>query len=152
MLEINEKVYRYIEITTPTNEEKQIIGDLIHYQLRGNKDYINNNYLVSIDDECKVKLWVFNESSTNLQINFTLSSKLISNIRIETMDDIEASNTYKCIVKQLKGIGSVKNLPSMEEFVSKINGTKILEITKDNLIYFNYRDTLRLHLNYNTEV
>lgn len=52
---------RLIQITTRTNEEKTELGQKIHEQLKGNKDYINNNIVLNIDDDCLIMLAIFNE-------------------------------------------------------------------------------------------
>ena len=50
-----------IEIECSSNEEKMRVGESIHNQLVGNEDYINNNIILNIDEDCKVILVIFNE-------------------------------------------------------------------------------------------
>lgn len=57
----NKLFKKYIEIECSSNEEKVKIGELIHNQLKGNEDYINNNIILNIDEDSKVILVIFNE-------------------------------------------------------------------------------------------
>ena len=50
-----------IVIETSTEKEQMAIGNHIHEQLRGNKDYIDNNIILNIDVENKIRLYVFKE-------------------------------------------------------------------------------------------
>ena len=59
---MNNKTFKKkIEIECSSNEEKKKVGELIHNQLAGNKDYIDSNILLNIDEDCKVVLIIFNE-------------------------------------------------------------------------------------------
>lgn len=51
----------YIRIKASTEEEKFRIGDKIHEQLVGNKDYIDSNIVLNIEQPLTVRLWVHDE-------------------------------------------------------------------------------------------
>ena len=51
----------HIIIITNDDKEKRRISNLIHNQLVGNKDYINCNIILNIDDENEVNLYIYNE-------------------------------------------------------------------------------------------
>lgn len=52
-----------MEITIKVNDEKEQlrIGNSIHEQLVGNKDYIDSNIILNIDEENIIKIYIFNE-------------------------------------------------------------------------------------------
>lgn len=52
-----------ITIKTDSNKEKYRLGDLIHNQLVGHTDYINNNIILNIDKDKTVRLWIYNDCS-----------------------------------------------------------------------------------------
>ena len=59
---MNNKTFKKaIEIECSSNEEKMKVGQCIHCQLSGNKDYIDSNILLNIDEDCIVRLIIFNE-------------------------------------------------------------------------------------------
>ncbi len=49
----------YIKIEVSTEEEKFKIGNKIHEQLVGNKDYVDSNIVLNIDEPLTVQLWFF---------------------------------------------------------------------------------------------
>lgn len=51
----------YIQIETSTEEEKLRIGNKIHNQLVGNKDYIDCNIVLNIDEPYTVRLWIYDD-------------------------------------------------------------------------------------------
>lgn len=51
----------HITIRTTDEKEQMRIGNSIHHQLVGNKDYIDCNIILNIDDENEVNLYIFNE-------------------------------------------------------------------------------------------
>ena len=59
---------KVITIECSDNNEKMAVGNLIHKQLRGNEDYINNNIILNIDTDNTVKLWIFKECKEIPQI------------------------------------------------------------------------------------
>lgn len=64
-----EGVKRYIRIEAQTEEEKFDIGNKIHDQLVGNKDYIDSNIVLNIDIEpCTVLIWICDECENVPQI------------------------------------------------------------------------------------
>ena len=50
-----------ITIEVQDDKEKMAVGSRIHEQLRGNKDYIDNNIILNIDLENTVRLYIFKE-------------------------------------------------------------------------------------------
>ena len=56
-----EDLKMHIIVKTVNEEEKMRIGNSIHEQLVGNKDYIDSNIILNIDNENEVNLYVFNE-------------------------------------------------------------------------------------------
>ena len=64
----NKTFKKAIEIECSSNEEKMKVGELIHNQLVGNEDYINNNIVLNIDEDCKVILVMFNECKNEPKI------------------------------------------------------------------------------------
>lgn len=60
-----EKDYvRYLAIECDSVEAKEQIGTKIHNQLRGNKDYIDCNIILNMDEPHTVQLWFFKECTT----------------------------------------------------------------------------------------
>lgn len=56
------KFKRAIEIETQSKEECMRIGTLIHNQLVGNEDYINNNIILNCtEDDNFVRIIIFDE-------------------------------------------------------------------------------------------
>ena len=51
----------YIKIEASTEEEKFKIGNKIHEQLVGNKDYIDSNIVLNIEQPLTVRLWIYDE-------------------------------------------------------------------------------------------
>lgn len=58
-----------IIIKTRNNAERNKIGERIHNALRGNADYVDNAIVLNIDQNKRVRLWVFDESNTEIQLN-----------------------------------------------------------------------------------
>lgn len=50
-----------IEIRCSSNDQKMRIRESIHNQLVGNEDYIDNNIILNLDEDCKVLVVIFNE-------------------------------------------------------------------------------------------
>ena len=50
-----------ITIETSTEDEQMTIGNSIHHQLVGNKDYIDNNIMLNFDVKNKIRLYIFKE-------------------------------------------------------------------------------------------
>lgn len=59
MLEKDEKLH--IRITTKDEKEQMAIGNAIHMQLAGNKDYIDNNIILNIDECNEINVYIFEE-------------------------------------------------------------------------------------------
>ena len=59
--EFMEDLKMHIIVKTVNEEEKMRIGNSIHEQLVGNKDYIDSNIILNIDNKNEVNLYVFNE-------------------------------------------------------------------------------------------
>lgn len=55
---MDETLMAIVTIETADNDEKMRIGTDIHEQLRGNPGYINNDIILNVDEDCKVRLWV----------------------------------------------------------------------------------------------
>lgn len=51
----------HITIRTKDEKEQLRIGNSIHFQLVGNKDYIDSNIILNIDSENEVNLYIYNE-------------------------------------------------------------------------------------------
>lgn len=51
----------HVNIKVNDDKEQMKIGNFIHEQLRGNKDYQNSNIVLNIDEPNEVNLYVFNE-------------------------------------------------------------------------------------------
>lgn len=52
----------FIQIETATEDEKVKLGNKIHEQLVGNKDYIDSNIVLNIDLHPRmVQVWIFDE-------------------------------------------------------------------------------------------
>lgn len=52
---------RYLTINCNSVEAKKELGTKIHNQLVGNKDYIDSNIVLNIDEQYTVQLWFFKE-------------------------------------------------------------------------------------------
>ena len=57
-----------IPIKTRNNQERNRIGEKIHNVLKGNPDYVNNAIVLNIDRDKRVRLWVYDESETQLNL------------------------------------------------------------------------------------
>ena len=57
----NKTFRKAIEIECSSNEEKEKLGEKIHDQLVGNEEYINNNIILDMTEDCKIHIIVFNE-------------------------------------------------------------------------------------------
>lgn len=55
---MDETLMVIVTIETADNDEKMRIGTDIHEQLRGNPSYINNDIILNVDEDCKIRLWV----------------------------------------------------------------------------------------------
>ena len=58
---MDEDFKMHIIIRTNDVKEKRRIANSIHQQLVGNKDYIDCNIILNIDDKNEVNLYIFNE-------------------------------------------------------------------------------------------
>lgn len=58
---MDESLKTHITIRTIDEKEQMRIGNSIHHQLVGNKDYIDNNIVLSIDVDNEVNLYIFKE-------------------------------------------------------------------------------------------
>lgn len=58
---MDESLKMHITIRTIDEKEQMRIGNSIHHQLVGNKDYIDNNIVLSIDVDNEVNLYIFKE-------------------------------------------------------------------------------------------
>lgn len=56
-----EDLKMHIVIKTENEEEKMRIGNSIHEQLVGNKDYRKSNIVLNIDEVNEINLYVFKE-------------------------------------------------------------------------------------------
>ena len=65
---MDSELKKVITIECSDNDEKMIVGNLIHKQLVGNKDYIDNNIILNIDTDNTVNLWIFKECKEIPQI------------------------------------------------------------------------------------
>lgn len=57
-----------ITIKTRNNQERNRIGEKIHNVLKGNPDYVNNAIVLNIDRDRRVRLWLYDESETRLNM------------------------------------------------------------------------------------
>lgn len=51
----------HVTIRTRNEKEQMRIGNSIHHQLVGNKDYIDSNIILNIDVDNEVNLYIFEE-------------------------------------------------------------------------------------------
>ena len=58
---MNGKIKYDITIETVNEDEKMAVGNSIHNQLVGNKDYIDSNIILNVDEYEKVRLLIFEE-------------------------------------------------------------------------------------------
>ena len=58
---MDEDLKMHITIRTTDKEEQIRVGNSIHFQLVGNKDYIDNNIVLNIDVENEVNLYIYKE-------------------------------------------------------------------------------------------
>lgn len=58
---MNDELKMQVKITVNDEKEQMAIGNSIHEQLRGNKDYIDSNIVLNIDTDNEVNLYVFKE-------------------------------------------------------------------------------------------
>lgn len=65
---LNSETPLEITIKTRNNQERNQIGEKIHNVLKGNPDYVNNAIVLNIDRDKRVRLWVYDESETQLNM------------------------------------------------------------------------------------
>lgn len=58
---MDESLKTHITIRTIDEKEQMRIGNSIHHQLVGNKDYIDNNIVLNIDVDNEVNLYIYKE-------------------------------------------------------------------------------------------
>lgn len=58
---MNGKIKYDITIETANEDEKMAVGNSIHNQLVGNKDYIDSNIILNVDGYETVRLLIFEE-------------------------------------------------------------------------------------------
>lgn len=58
---MDKELKMHITIRTTDEKEQMRVGNSIHEQLRGNKDYIDNNIILNIDVDNEVNLYIFKE-------------------------------------------------------------------------------------------
>lgn len=58
---MDEDLKMHITIRVVDEKEQLRIGNSIHCQLVGNKDYIDNNIILNIDTDHEVNLYIYNE-------------------------------------------------------------------------------------------
>lgn len=58
---MDENLKMHITIRTTDEKEQMRVGNSIHDQLRGNKDYIDSNIILNIDVDNEVNLYIFKE-------------------------------------------------------------------------------------------
>ena len=61
---LNSKLKKYIKITVADEDEQLKIGNSIHEQLRGNKDYMDSNIVLNLDTKNKINLYIFKECNS----------------------------------------------------------------------------------------
>ena len=65
---LNSETPLEITIKTRNDQERNQIGEKIHNVLKGNPDYVNNAIVLNIDRDKRVRLWVYDESETQLNM------------------------------------------------------------------------------------
>ena len=58
---MDESLKMHITIRTIDEKEQMRIGNSIHHQLVGNKDYVDNNIILNIDVDNEVNLYIYKE-------------------------------------------------------------------------------------------
>ena len=58
---MDESLKTHITIRTIDEKEQMRIGNSIHHQLVGNKDYVDNNIVLNIDVDNEVNLYIYKE-------------------------------------------------------------------------------------------
>ena len=58
---MDENLKMHITIRTIDEKEQMRIGNSIHHQLVGNKDYVDNNIVLNIDVDNEVNLYIYKE-------------------------------------------------------------------------------------------
>lgn len=58
---MDESLKMHITIRTIDEKEQMRIGNSIHHQLVGNKDYVDNNIVLNIDVDNEVNLYIYKE-------------------------------------------------------------------------------------------
>ena len=52
---------KHICIKCVDDKEQMAVGNHIHEQLVGNKDYMNDNIILNTDEPCEVNVYIFKE-------------------------------------------------------------------------------------------
>lgn len=58
---MDKQLKMHITIRMVDDKEQMRVGNSIHHQLVGNKDYIDNNIILNIDMDNEVNLYIFKE-------------------------------------------------------------------------------------------
>ena len=58
---MDESLKMHITIRTIDKKEQMRIGNSIHHQLVGNKDYVDSNIVLNIDVDNEVNLYIYKE-------------------------------------------------------------------------------------------
>lgn len=61
---LDSKLKKYIKITVADEDEQLKIGNSIHEQLRGNKDYMDSNIVLNLDTKNEINLYIFKECNS----------------------------------------------------------------------------------------
>lgn len=58
---MDKQLKMHVTIRTVDDKEQMRVGNSIHHQLVGNKDYVDNNIILNIDMDNEVNVYIFKE-------------------------------------------------------------------------------------------
>ena len=61
VIRMDKGLIRHICIKCADDKEQMNIGNDIHMQLCGKKDYIDNNIILNIDSPCDINIYIYEE-------------------------------------------------------------------------------------------
>lgn len=104
-----------LEIMTKDNDERYRIGDAIHEQLKGNQDYRDSAIILNIEEDRKVRLFIFEDADLS-KVPELNQARINKHKEGTTMIDIKSLNKAE-VLKTLydhthvQGMGFLQAVP-----------------------------------------
>lgn len=129
------KFVQYFEINTKkskyTNKE---VGNIIHEQLAGNKDYIDSAIILNIDEKDLVRLWIFDNCKSNVEIKI-IKNDIDKTLIVEKQDNKEDWD-FKPLSNKLDKKSFVNTLTEREKRYLLISLANFLKYEPGHILDF----------------